>query len=99
MRRWAGRQAGRPEVRRIGYFGSYARGDWGVGSDVDIVAVVSDTARVGEFETRARGWDTSDLPVAADLIVYTESEWNEIRRTGGRFGRVMNAEVVWVLRR
>lgn len=35
--RWA-REAARtrPEVLRVGYFGSYARGDWGVGSDLDL---------------------------------------------------------------
>jgi predicted nucleotidyltransferase len=29
-----------PAVQRVGYFGSYARGDWGVGSDVDLVVLV-----------------------------------------------------------
>jgi predicted nucleotidyltransferase len=40
-------------VVRIGYFGSYARGDWGVGSDLDVIAVVafSDEA----FTRRALG--------------------------------------------
>ncbi|MDP8928578.1 MAG: hypothetical protein M3O70_08410 [Actinomycetota bacterium] len=33
--RWALDLAGkRPEVERIGYFGSYAHGSWGVGSNV-----------------------------------------------------------------
>ncbi|MGB9639319.1 MAG: nucleotidyltransferase domain-containing protein, partial [Anaerolineales bacterium] len=26
-----------PVLIRVGYFGSYARGDWGVGSDLDVV--------------------------------------------------------------
>ena len=31
---WAAREAPRHAgLRRLGYFGSYARGDWGVGSD------------------------------------------------------------------
>jgi predicted nucleotidyltransferase len=29
-----------PEVVRVGYFGSYARGDWGVGSDLDLIIIV-----------------------------------------------------------
>ena len=29
-----------PEVAHVGYFGSYARGDWGVGSDVAISVYV-----------------------------------------------------------
>ena len=42
-RRWAGELAARhPEVVRIGYFGSYARDDWGVGSDLDLIAIVKE---------------------------------------------------------
>lgn len=37
-RRWAQKVAREhPEMVRIGYFGSYARGNWGVGSDLDFV--------------------------------------------------------------
>lgn len=36
VRRWAKKYGeNKPEVERIGYFGSYARGDAGVGSDLD----------------------------------------------------------------
>lgn len=31
--------ASRPGIDAIGYFGSYARGDWGVGSDLDLVVI------------------------------------------------------------
>jgi predicted nucleotidyltransferase len=51
----------------VGYFGSYARGDWGVGSDLDIVAIVS--ASDDAWDRRARSWDLSGLPVAADLMI------------------------------
>ena len=41
VRSWSIEQAlRRPELKRIGYFGSYARGDWGVGSDLDLIAVL-----------------------------------------------------------
>jgi predicted nucleotidyltransferase len=41
VHRWAEAIVQRlPEVVRIGYFGSYARGDWRVGSDLDSVIVV-----------------------------------------------------------
>ncbi|MDH7559856.1 MAG: nucleotidyltransferase domain-containing protein [bacterium] len=85
----------RPEVVRIGYFGSYGRGDWGVGSDVDLIVVVreSKVPLVG----RAADWDTTTLPVPADVLVYTQEEWS----TPGlqeRFGKAAE-EVVWVLER
>src|SRR5439155_1534688 len=42
LRLWAEEAARiRPELVRVGYFGSYARDDWGVGSDLDVVLVVA----------------------------------------------------------
>lgn len=46
----------RPEIVKIGYFGSYARGDWGVGSDLDLIIIV-DQAR-HPFEMRGVVWNT-----------------------------------------
>lgn len=63
----------RDDVVRIGCFGSYARGDWGVGSDLELVVVVERSDL--PFERRSARWDTSRLPVPADLLVYTEAEW------------------------
>ena len=36
---------------RLAYFGSYARGDWGVGSDLDLIAVVDDASEPYERRT------------------------------------------------
>lgn len=37
VRQWASEVGqSRKDVLRIGYFGSYAQGDWGVGSDLDL---------------------------------------------------------------
>lgn len=95
LARWASAAAARrSEVRRIGYFGSYARGDWGVGSDVDIL-VVLDRSDV-PFERRGVAWDTTALPVPADLLIYTEDEWRRIRASG-RFSDTLAREIVWLL--
>lgn len=76
-RQWAGRLGPRrDDVISIGYFGSYARGDWGVGSDLDLVMVVADTPL--PFERRATAWDTTDLPVPADVLIYTKREWEAL---------------------
>ena len=83
-----------PELLRLGYFGSYARDDWGVGSDLDLVAVVS--ATVLPFERRGLTWATEDLPVSTDLLVYTEVEWNEMGRDRSRFAATLERETVWV---
>lgn len=82
-----------PEVALIGYFGSYARGDWGVGSDVDIVVVVKESA--ARFEERALRFPAHRLPVPADVLVFTEDEWRAgLRRPG--IIRTANDEVAWV---
>ena len=96
VRRWAADVARRrPELRRLGYFGSYARGDWGVGSDLDLIAIVADCA--DPFEQRAMAWDLSPLPVPAEILVYTQGEWDDRQNEGGRFARTLARETVWVV--
>jgi len=95
VRSWADRaRADHPELRKIGYFGSYARGDWGVGSDLDLVAVVeqSDKPR----SRRAIDWDLDDLPVPAELLIYTTDEWRVLAASDSRFGKTLLSETVWI---
>ncbi|MBI3181002.1 MAG: nucleotidyltransferase domain-containing protein [Myxococcales bacterium] len=92
---WIAREGPRhPELVAAGYFGSYARGDWGVGSDLDLVAIVRATSE--PFERRALGWVLSPLPVPAQLLVYTAQEWQRLLDEGGRFARVLASETVWI---
>jgi predicted nucleotidyltransferase len=94
-RAWAAEAARQhPELLKAGYFGSYARGDWGVGSDLDLVAIVEETCE--RFERRSLSWDLSKLPVQAELLIYTEDEWLRLRAEGSRFARTLAREVVWV---
>ncbi len=81
-------------VLRLGYFGSYARGDWGVGSDLDLVAVIESDPE--PFERRSLNWDLNELPVQTHLIVYTAAEWESLKAQGRRFFRVLENETVWV---
>ncbi len=94
VRLWANRVARqREEVRCIGYFGSYARGDWGVGSDLDLVIVVDETDQ--PFEKRSAEWDVLELHVPADVLVYTREEWEALPQEG-RFYQTLMRETVWV---
>ena len=98
VREWAADEAAiRPDLLRLGYFGSYARGDWGVGSDLDLIAVVRSSRE--PFERRANRWELIGLPVAADLLVYTAEEWRRLVEEGGRFARTIVRETVWILSR
>jgi predicted nucleotidyltransferase len=95
---WATEVGGsRSDVVRIGLFGSYVRGDWGVGSDLDLIAVV-DSSDV-PFERRALSFDLLGLPVPADLLVYTLQEWDRLLAEEGRFARVVAVESVWLYER
>ncbi len=93
MRRWAKKVLQqRPDVLQIGYFGSYARGDWGVGSDLDVVMRLHHSDR--PFDLRAGDWDTRNLLVPADLLVYPREEWDllQSRPHPPRFMK----EIVWL---
>ena len=86
--------AARPGLLRLGFFGSYATGNWGVGSDLDLVAVVEQADR--PFSERPIDWDLGNLPVPAEILIYTEGEWKEVVNRGDRFAKVMSTEVVWL---
>lgn len=80
------------EILRIGYFGSYARGNWGVGSDLDLVAIVESSAQ--PFDRRCVEFDTTYLPVPVDLFIYTKEEWQKLSRQGK--WRQTAGEIVWI---
>ena len=94
LRLWVTRavESGRGMLR-VGYFGSYARGDWGPGSDLDIIIVVEGSDQL--FESRTARWDTTGLPVPADVLVYTKDEWDRLGRTSA-FHEMVMREAVWV---
>ena len=93
---WAELEAPRHRgLLRLGYFGSYARGDWGVGSDLDLIAVTESST--APFERRGLEWETSTLPVPAELLVYTREEWERLRREAGRFFRTVDREAIWLV--
>ena len=83
-----------PDVMRIGYFGSYARGNWGVGSDIDILIVVKDSDL--PMGMRALRFETESLPVPTDLLVYTADEWNAIASSNSKFARMIAREAEWL---
>jgi predicted nucleotidyltransferase len=92
VRRWA-KKVGheRPDVLQIGYFGSYARGDWGVGSDLDLVIILESSEKT--FDMRASEWDTGEIPVPTDVPVCTREEW---QARPGFLSPRLTAEIVWL---
>lgn len=92
---WADREAPRhPGLLRLGYFGSYARGHAGVGSDLKLIAVVESSPE--PFERRALSWDLLSLPVPAEILIYTRQEWERLQEEGRRFARTLEREARWL---
>ncbi len=83
----------RRDVLRIGYFGSYSRGDWGVGSDLDLIVIVDKTET--PFERRAAEWELMALPVPTDIQVYSQKEWAAFPKKG-KFSQTLANEVKWL---
>lgn len=93
---WASAQAGqRGELVCLGVFGSYARGDAGVGSDLDLVAVVAASDRA--FERRGAEWDVSRLPVPAEIVIYTQAEWDRLLAEGNLFVAAVARDARWLV--
>ena len=82
------------ELRRLGYFGSYAGDNWGVGSDLDLIAIVANASE--SFGRRNLTWNLDPLPVPTDLLIYTEEEWKRLHERGGKFIRTLDLETIWI---
>jgi hypothetical protein len=95
VRAWVAVEAPRHErLLALGYFGSYATGRWGFGSDLDLVAVVTDDEE--PFERRALAWDLLPLPVPAEILVYSQEEWAALPDRSPRFAATLTRETCWV---
>jgi predicted nucleotidyltransferase len=84
-----------PQVLAVGYFGSYARGEGTVGSDLDLVVIVRG-GRAG-IDTRQEAWALERFPVPAERVVYTARQWARLRRSNSRFYRVLLQEARWLV--
>jgi hypothetical protein len=62
-------------------FGSYARGDHTVASDIDLLVVYEGPERPGAYDLV---WDTLQLP-NLQLHLYTKEKYEELKRSGSSF--------------
>jgi len=83
-----------PEIIKLGYFGSFAKDTWGVGSDLDLIAIIQESSI--PFERRSLSWNFDALPVPTDILIYTTKEWQDLRKKGGRFVDMIEKEAVWL---
>ena len=95
-RAWATAQAAACDgIVGIACFGSYAQGDEGPGSDLDLIVIVETSSE--PFERRSMCFDATDLPVPVDLLVYTRAEFVGICGSDSRFAHTLRDEAVWLV--
>jgi hypothetical protein len=62
-----------------------------------LIAVVAEAWET--FERRGLTFDLLSVPVPAEILVYTQTELDRLRRDSGRFARMVDEEVVWLYER
>jgi hypothetical protein len=48
------------------------------------------------FWQRPLEFDLTNLPIPSDILVYTRDEWEEMKKEGRRFCRLVEQEAVWI---
>jgi hypothetical protein len=84
-----------PDLLAVGVFGSYGRGDAGVGSDLDLVLLLK-ACELPIWE-RLRRWDTGALPLACDLLVYSRKEWQSLPQWNPRLAAALGQDTRWLV--
>lgn len=83
-----------PGLLALGYFGSYARGEAGVGSDLDLILLVRESP-LPPWQRPAQ-LPLEELPVPAEALVYTLEEWKALPQKSPRFAEALRRETRWV---
>jgi len=86
----------RPEIKRIGYFWSYARGDYTPASDLDIILIISKSNKI--FPKRIDDYIVDNISVGCEVFPFTEAE---IEKRKGKYKNgwidTIIKEAVWIL--
>lgn len=92
---WAEAQRGESsDLLAVGVFGSYGRGDAGVGSDLDLLLILKECSE--PIWERLRRWDTASLPLACDLLVYSLAEWQRLPEWSPRLVAALRHDTRWL---
>jgi len=88
-----------PESLEVRLFGSLARGDATPRSDADLWILLRSSTQpfVDRGAALSRFFDVAGL--GCDVLAYTESEWEELRRAGRRLVSVVDEEGMVLARR
>lgn len=84
----------RPEVEKVGLFGSYATGTFGPASNVDLLIILRQNSK--RFLDRIPDYLPENLSVSCDVFSYTNEEIERMTQEGMPWIRHILKEVVWL---
>ena len=92
---WAEQQGKRcSSLQQLGVFGSYGRGEAGVGSDLDLLIV--DEAASGSQSERLLQWPLEQLPLCCDALVLSGEELQRLLGSDQRMGQELQRDLRWL---
>jgi len=84
----------RPEVEKVGLFGSYATETYGPASDVDLLIILRQSSK--RFLDRIPEYLPENLSTSCDVFPYTNGEIEKMKQEGTSWIRHLLKEVVWL---
>ncbi len=84
----------RPEVEKVGLFGSYATDTFGPASDVDLLIILRQSSK--RFMDRIPDYLPENLSVSCNVFPYTNEEIEKMTQEGTPWIRHILKEVVWL---
>ncbi|MFZ4566136.1 MAG: nucleotidyltransferase domain-containing protein [Prochlorococcaceae cyanobacterium] len=92
---WAAKVApDHPGLQRLAVFGSYGRGDAGVGSDLDLLLI--DGQATGPQHQRLLEWPLAELPLSCDALVLTPAEHQALLADGSAMAAALARDSRWL---
>lgn len=87
-------QRNRPEVEKVGLFGSYAVDTYGPASDVDLLIILRQSCK--RFMDRIPDYLPENLSIGCDVFPYTNEEVDRMTQENVPWIRHILKEVVWL---
>ncbi|MFH1883884.1 MAG: nucleotidyltransferase domain-containing protein [Planctomycetota bacterium] len=84
----------RPEVEKVGLFGSYATEAFGPASDVDLLIILRESSK--RFLDRIPDYLPENLSVSCDVFPYTKEEIERMNQAGRPWICHVLKEVLWL---
>jgi predicted nucleotidyltransferase len=76
-------------IQKVMLYGSRAKGNYKVGSDIDIAVRADNTFQYNDLLRISRDFDDSDMPYFVDVSIYDKLENAELKKHIDRIGKVL----------